>query len=426
MAVEAGVSASPTDAPVVDALTGARSARSVWIDVLRAVAALMVLVSHAMLFTGYYIGTGGGKLAGFGYVIRDTVLGQGGVVLFFSLSGYLIGRPFLRALLDGSPLPATRPYFTRRFARILPAYWLALVGSLLMFPVDQGHWPSLGGFLMHAFLLRNFNAGLDEYLLPVAWTLCIEVMFYIAVPVLARAIRRSHPRPIPMPSLVRAIVIAWAATGAFALALALFGGDPTGTFDSALRDNVVGRFYLFCPGLLVALWTLRRNALVLPDRVWTRPLEPSRLPVLVILLLAVAVVVARDLGNAGWEMRYEILAMAAGLVLWRVLQFRATRSRMVRGLAALGVVSYGVYLWHYIFIHALYSQGISFHPTDHTSLLGKVTSWPASLGLGLALALPCAIVSWKLVEKPLIQRAARRSAPAESAPAPLPLLREAS
>src|ERR1700680_3335875 len=91
--------------------------RSTHLDVLRAIAALMVIGYHANGLVPD--STGGG-----GLWLRYNL--DSGVELFFVLSGYLIARPFLRALVGGESAPETQSYALRRAARILPGYWLAL------------------------------------------------------------------------------------------------------------------------------------------------------------------------------------------------------------------------------------------------------------------------------------------------------------
>src|SRR6185295_16799069 len=61
-----------------------------------------------------------------------------GLVLFFVLSGFLLFRPWVRAALTGAPGPRVGHYLLRRAARILPAYYLAVAGSIALL------W-SLGG-----------------------------------------------------------------------------------------------------------------------------------------------------------------------------------------------------------------------------------------------------------------------------------------
>src|SRR3954453_9593502 len=92
--------------------------RSAQVDSVRALAALSILLFHALLFGG---------------ADRSDTLGpltfplESGVTVFLVLSGFLLFRPFARAHIVGHPSPATLPYAARGFMRIFRAYWVALV-----------------------------------------------------------------------------------------------------------------------------------------------------------------------------------------------------------------------------------------------------------------------------------------------------------
>ncbi len=89
---------------------------------MRAVAAFMVLVTHAG-------GDSGAISAGFpGRLVSHA---DAGVAVFFVLSGFLLSRGWVRAVQTGAERPSLRRYFTHRAARILPAYWAALLVILL-------------------------------------------------------------------------------------------------------------------------------------------------------------------------------------------------------------------------------------------------------------------------------------------------------
>jgi peptidoglycan/LPS O-acetylase OafA/YrhL len=102
--------------------------RSRELDAVRAIAALAVLAGHAY------------PIAGSGNPPRtslslDAVLvnnGGSGIWLFFALSGYLIGAPFLRALRDGTPLPSLAGYATRAGRRIPPGVLGRVSATLLL------------------------------------------------------------------------------------------------------------------------------------------------------------------------------------------------------------------------------------------------------------------------------------------------------
>ena len=55
-----------------------------------------------------------------------------GVPVFFLISGFLLYRPFARTRYAGDRSPATLPYAERRGLRIFPAYWVALVGVVVL------------------------------------------------------------------------------------------------------------------------------------------------------------------------------------------------------------------------------------------------------------------------------------------------------
>jgi peptidoglycan/LPS O-acetylase OafA/YrhL len=70
--------------------------------------------------------------------------------------------------------------------------------------------------------------------------------------------------------------------------------------------------------------------------------------------------------------------------------------------AALGTLSFGVYLWHYPLIYALQRAGL--WPADRFAL---------ALAILTALSIAAAWLSWRLVEEPVLRAVQRRtSAPA--------------
>ncbi|HEX5909939.1 MAG TPA: acyltransferase, partial [Thermoleophilaceae bacterium] len=155
------------------------------VDVLRAVAALMVLAGHAYLLSGRPLGI----LADRWYDVL-VLGGATGVWLFFAISGYVISKPFLDRLVTGQPLPALRGYALRRVVRIFPLYVAALTAFIVIAgagDIKPWHYP------VHFLLLHNLVPGRETALLGVSWTLSIEVLFYCAVPLLALAVRRWRP-----------------------------------------------------------------------------------------------------------------------------------------------------------------------------------------------------------------------------------------
>ncbi|MGB8407603.1 MAG: acyltransferase [Mycobacterium sp.] len=156
----------------VDSLTG-----------IRAVAALLVLLTHAAYTTGKYTH---GYL---GLVYSRTEIG---VPMFFVLSGFLLFAPWVRALAQGRSGPSLRRYSWHRVRRIMPAYVITVLAAFVLY-----HFRTAGPNPGHTWvgLLRNLTLTTiytDNYLfswlhqgLTQMWSLAVEVSFYVALPVLA-------------------------------------------------------------------------------------------------------------------------------------------------------------------------------------------------------------------------------------------------
>jgi peptidoglycan/LPS O-acetylase OafA/YrhL len=113
----------PSDAP-------GRAAPIPGVEGVRAVAAVSVLVFHCWRFTA-----AGASRADLGLVERLVLPHLTlGVTLFFSLSGFLLYRPFVTAAMSGSPFPKVGSYFRNRALRILPAYWVILLAVGVLLP----------------------------------------------------------------------------------------------------------------------------------------------------------------------------------------------------------------------------------------------------------------------------------------------------
>ena len=117
-------------------------------------------------------------------------LGPLGVAIFFVLSGFLLYQPFARAALANESPPALGRYYVRRFARIFPAYWVALAVFLFVVGPEQVH--GIGQAAEYFGLVQNYHAGSFLRGLGVAWSLVIEVSFYLVLPILAWLLRGWH------------------------------------------------------------------------------------------------------------------------------------------------------------------------------------------------------------------------------------------
>ena len=153
------------------------------VDGFRFVAIFIVIASHIYLQCSIPTATSAlGKLVYFTF--QD---GKIGVYLFFTISGFILALPFARHHLFGDKPVLLGKYFKRRLTRLEPPYILAL---LLRFPlVAAFKQVSLSVVAMHllASLLYLHNIIYNQYstINPPAWSLEIEVQFYVLAPAFA-------------------------------------------------------------------------------------------------------------------------------------------------------------------------------------------------------------------------------------------------
>lgn len=178
---------------------------------IRALAMMLVCATHAGFWTGKYTDDFEGW-----FFARLEV----GVAIFFVLSGYLLFSPWVRALREDGPKPDVQQYFWHRARRILPAYWLTVLGVYAIFLWREdtstlGH--GVGGLLRNLTLTQIYGFGHLHSGLTQMWSLATEVVFYLLLPVFAwlicRVICRGRWRPgrmIGAVSVLMLITPAWA------------------------------------------------------------------------------------------------------------------------------------------------------------------------------------------------------------------------
>jgi peptidoglycan/LPS O-acetylase OafA/YrhL len=167
---EGGLESRP--AGRVDSLTG-----------IRAVAAILVVLTHAAYTTGKYT---------HGYVGLVYSRMEIGVPIFFVLSGFLLFGPWVRAAAAGRDGPSVRRYAWHRVRRIMPAYVITVLAAYVIYHFrmagpNPGHtWM---GLFRHLTLTQIYT---DHYLftylhqgLTQMWSLAVEAAFYVALPALA-------------------------------------------------------------------------------------------------------------------------------------------------------------------------------------------------------------------------------------------------
>jgi peptidoglycan/LPS O-acetylase OafA/YrhL len=162
------------------------------IDGLRFVAIAVVLLSHVVIASNLGAGRvvvqppfGSGSSPGhLDPFLAIAAHGTTGVLLFFVVSGFVLALPFIRNRRAGNaPLPLW-PYFRRRIMRIEPPY-LLVITALFIGATLAGAHVGWGRYLASITYMYGTYYGTDSILNSVAWSLEVEVQFYVLVPALA-------------------------------------------------------------------------------------------------------------------------------------------------------------------------------------------------------------------------------------------------
>lgn len=359
-----------------------RARRNAAVDGLRAIAALSVFGFHAWLYTLSDVRVASGR----GSSALDSVAAELriGLVLFFVLSGYLLFRPWVAARLGDGTAPRTATYAVHRLGRIVPAYWLAIAGSvLLLWPLsgEPGvRLPPAGQLPLFFVFLQNRSPDTVMTLDPPMWTLAVEAAFYAVLPLLGALALRARPTKaaqaaVPLAALALGVAWNWWLSG---------HDDLATTWSKSLPAMLP----YFAVGMLAAIALQGRAAL---GRGATAA-----------LMLAGLALVAGDMvvhahADAGTTLALRLrivrdLPAAIGFAfLLAVAVARPPALLAWRPLAWAGGISYGLYLWHVPLL--LWLRAHDLIPGGDP--LGAVL-------VGLPLSLLAGWLSFRFVERPAI------------------------
>ena len=355
-------------------------------DALRALAALSVVGFHAEQGVAYGLGDAyradPALVSPIGPLLAQ---GSAGVWVFFALSGYLVGGPFVRAWLRGTPRPGVRRYLARRLRRIVPAFWVVLALVLIRF----GTYDHDAGEILRLFAFaQNIGTAEIDGVLPQGWTLGCELGFYLALPLIALAAARISAGPCGRGARRMAFLLVL--TLVVVLSLTIRALDDTGP----LTLTTAATAWAFAPGLLLA---------ALEDDLRPRLRDSARGRIAGVVLLLLGAVLFGVVTRAGPDtapLAGELLrAVAAGLlvcaaVVWQWATAGAPGFTQWPAVHALGRWSDGIYL-----VHVAAGRELRRHlPTG----LSVDVQLAASLGGMVAGSIVAAALLWWLVEEPAL------------------------
>jgi peptidoglycan/LPS O-acetylase OafA/YrhL len=285
---------------------------------------------------------------------------------FFAISGYLVTKSYLSS-------DSIADYLTKRARRIYPAYVAAVLFSLFVGVLTttltlSDFFTSIDTvrYLASNLLFLNFvqptlpgalNTNTLHELNSSLWTIKVEVMLYLCVPLLAYLFNRFKSISVAVFALVFLMSTSW---------VYFFQFVYDGAYGETIAVQFIGQLSYFGFGALIAC---------------NRATEERLIYIAVLSVIAIYLV---DTDSA--RVFLNPICYTAVVIL------AAISAVSLPNFGKYGDVSYGIYLYHFPTIQLLVHIGVF-----------SLNPW---LGLGLAILITCslAFLSWHLIEKKLLRR----------------------
>ncbi len=322
-------------------------------DILRILAATQVLITHSASHLGVNIPP----------ALLTFLEKFPGVPIFFVISGFLISASFEKT-------PNLKIYFTNRALRIFPALWVCLIvsitsaiifGGISFFRWDAVPWLAAQVSFLQFYnpdFLRGYGTGVLNGSL---WTIAVELEFYILLPILYYLFKTNLSRNMSFTGLFIVFIM-----------IAFIISQLTLTHDQyyLLEVSLFPHLYMFLMGILLQRMKIYSYAIIFSKGLY-------------------------------WLAAYLLFSY-----LIPDTEFKIILSRIILGITTVSIayswtslsktllkendISYGVYIYHMVFVN-IFVQMSFMHNTLNILWI-------------LVLTFVAAFLSWRLVEKPALNR----------------------
>lgn len=350
----------------VQAIAGTPSERAIRIrglDGLRAFAVALVVLSHAGLMeSDIWRRTGAASLLN----------AQVGVQIFFVLSGLLITHLLLEERARFGQVSFAR-FYLRRLLRIFPVYYAAIAVSFalsaaMIYPIKQNAFLAAVGYVMNFASWDAMESTFSHF-----WSLAVEEHFYFIWP-LVIALWRGNTKAAAAAAAAAVILLCWwqASPPQWVVAMAKTHAVNRWTVPAAL-PILVG---CFCAAVL----RLRRPGLGMANVIGAAGFLGFLLPAVPAISTLIPGAASLLVSSTAIAAILVYVVCAQKSLLVRVLE--------VRPLVYLGTISYGIYVW----------QGI----LSGNGPYRQTADWPPAPLVGAAAAVLVAAISYRYLEKPVM------------------------
>lgn len=363
------------------------------IESLRAYAAVSIIMFHM-------IGSGGIQIPE-ALSFIGTHFGQG-VPLFFVVSGFSLAYGYMGRLRDEASIQA---YYRRRFFRIAPLFYAALAFQLLWLWYAYDTTFRLTDIALNVTFLFNFIPRLTDGIVPASWTIGVEMLFYAIFPALL-LLCTNLPRTL------------------IALALSTLVAGQFGVDTKTMADQMPAFVYHnFLKNLPLFMWGVAAFH-VLELIKLHRTSSLSRYVGWAVVALAIAglfllyhwqalymyfwVLDLRSVWDTLWGVPFGLLCIGLAVHPTRVISNPVTRY--------VGQISFSVYIVHANILWEAGRAGL-FNWIFGVLHWSPVLAYFTSLVAALAIILPIAAITYRLIEVPGMNWGKRHRATPAVAPA---------
>lgn len=365
--------------PKINALTG-----------LRGIAALWVVVYHIWSTLGEE------DVTAYGINITPFFLGEFGVDIFFVLSGFAVFLPCAHAIHHHLKI-SWQAFFILRIARLFPAYHMQLLFIFLLF--STGIYNSNITFfetLKHIFLLQNFPPKDSAKIIGVYWTLPVEFNFYLSIPILFFLIKRMGI--ICTVPIILSLCIAYRY-----MIFELYGaGEPALWLPI---NQLFGRLDEFIIGIGAAIFFTK----FYKTNFYKKIADHDWLYIIFGMVGIVSCLYYYEL-NCGKNYYYDghaalflfntFLAASIGILIITLTAQGNFGTALFanRPIVFLGIISYGIYLWHCLILQLLLNS------RKYFSFINELNALQAFF-IGIYVTIIVASLSYYFIEKPCLNLA---------------------
>lgn len=353
------------------------------VDGLRFIAIMAVLISHFSMQISKQNGLDETFIYSTPFPTFLELCGYG-VNIFFFISAFILAIPFIQYHLYNGEKVVLKNYYLRRLRRLELPYFLVLV-VLLLFRIIIQHefWKDeLPHFLSSVFYSHNIVYGRRSTINPVAWTLEIEIQFYVLLPIILQLFRLKNN--LQRRSLIIIILLLW--NFIYKYNYSFFEAQH-------LRFSIVAYMPVFLTGILVADYysSLKVKAF---SKFWYLDIAT------IVGFYLVLYQSDEFVWYKQWLEYVGYLLLFIGVFKGKISNYLFTRKTTI----AIGVMCYSIYLLHYsiiVFVAEKISKKLFTYQYYKDLVIQSIIIIPAVI-------LICSIF-YLLIEKPLARHQSQQN-----------------